>query len=150
MDASQGMLDELGKKASEGGWKNVKSACMMLESPAQLAPFGAPFNLILSAMTFHHIEDVSSILRLLYDCLKPGGVLCFVDLEFTHESHEMHKKEVYHLVKHHGFTPAQIKGWMESVGFKNVHAARSFSINKPIEAGGFKDFPIVLAHGVKP
>ena len=86
MDASQGMLDELGKKASEGGWKNVKSACMMLESPAQLAPFGAPFNLILSAMTFHHIEDVSSILRLLYDCLKPGGVLCFVDLEFTHES----------------------------------------------------------------
>ncbi|KAH3746113.1 class I SAM-dependent methyltransferase [Pelomyxa schiedti] len=156
IDPSQGMCDELNKKVAARGWPNITTLCTTLEGKtpddafALVQPHGAPFDLIISSMTMHHVQDVAGVIKCLARCLAPGGVLCFVDLEKTEQSHKMHPVAVHHLVRHHGLPCDTVKIWMDEAGLVNTTCTRSLAMKREVEGEGLMEFPLWLAMGNKP
>jgi ubiquinone/menaquinone biosynthesis C-methylase UbiE len=77
-DNSPGMLAVLEEKIAAAG-----ATCML---PVNLDLSSDPipstrFDLVYTAMTFHHIEDIAAILRNLFALLAPRGTLCVADLD---------------------------------------------------------------------
>ena len=77
-DSSAGMLEVVNEKIAALGVTNMTTAQLDLLAdprPAQR------FDLIVTAMTLHHVPDTDRILRVFHDLLNPGGYLCIADLD---------------------------------------------------------------------
>lgn len=137
MDNSPGMLDVLRRKLRELGIGNVEP----LEADiAQPMPAG-PFDLVLSSMTLHHIEDVAGLFARVRDALAPGGRVAFADL--AKEDGSFHGAEVPG-VMHHGFEPAQLTGWLEAAGFADVGVRIAHRIRRTRADGSTREYPVLL------
>lgn len=74
---------------------------------------GEPFDLIVSHMVLHHIEDLKTTIQALYNNLSPKGKIIIVDMR------EMHHHGP-NPIPHHGFNSDKFKKIFEEVGFTNV------------------------------
>ncbi|BAF70413.1 class I SAM-dependent DNA methyltransferase [Nitratiruptor sp. SB155-2] len=74
------------------------------------------FDLIVSSMTFHHIEDIHEIIGKLYAKLKPGGIICIADL--VTEDGTFHSDNTG--VHHFGFDPERLAKKFEELGFRKL------------------------------
>ncbi len=110
IDTSQGMLDVFVQKTQ--GHSEIKSLLLDLESEGQ-ALLGQ-YDLILSSMAFHHLQNPALVLQKLKKGLRAQGRIAIVDLE--KEDGSFHPDNIGMGVKHFGFSKEEINLWAEEAG----------------------------------
>ncbi len=134
-DSSPGMLEVVREKIAAQGASHMTP--VKLDLLIDSAPSNK-FDLIVTAMTLHHVPDTGRILRVFYDLLQPGGYLCIADLD--QEDGSFHGPEVD---VHHGFDRAGLGGRLTGAGFDDIAFQTVFSIRKELPTGA-RDYPVFL------
>ena len=128
IDGAQGMVNVLKAKLDKpDAPQNVRPICVLLDDPEDriLPPAfqhddGGPrlkYDLILSHLVLHHIEDLEGLLKTMLGCLKKGGSTALTDFEdFGPEAKRFHAKAKMEGVERHGINRKWMVGLMEEVG----------------------------------
>ena len=136
-DTSSGMLEQLRRKIAAGTLGNVEAVWM---DPAQPRLPDGPFDLVVSSMTLHHVEDPGPVFRAFLERLRPGGRVALADLDREDGSFHDDARGVFHL----GFDRADVARWLEAAGFVDV-AVRLATVDRK----NGREYPIFLATGRK-
>lgn len=135
VDISRAMLDKLVEKPELHG--KVEAVCQDITNN----PIDADFDLIMSAMALHHIEDTNQIIRTFSEYLRPGGMVALADLDKEDGSFHPENTEG---VFHSGFERDELKTILESNGFENIQFTTAHTIN-----GETRDYPVFLVTATK-
>ncbi len=135
MDNSQGMLDELERKVLQENISNIKT--FLHDANNDMLPKNS-FDLIVTAMTLHHIKKPDEFILNAVKALTKEGCLAISDLEsedgtFHGSGHDD--------VEHFGFDKEQIQHWFEEAGLEMVYLETNETIKK------HQDFNVFLAIG---
>jgi ubiquinone/menaquinone biosynthesis C-methylase UbiE len=137
-DTSEGMLQALRDKRLH----NVKEVHLKRLDGSDLA---GEYDLIISSMTLHHVENIRGLLGNFYRVLRPGGSIAIADLDkeggLFHDNHDG--------VSHHGFEREQFKQSLAKAGFSAVSDTTAAEMTKPGADGVVRSFPIFLIVGTK-
>ena len=112
VDASRGMLDVAKAKIAQAGIHHFQVAHSDLSSTAGL-PLEA-FDFIYTSMAMHHVADIDAVAAVLRQLLKPGGILCIVDLD--EDDGSFHADEAG-FDGHNGFDQRKLAGLLARHGF---------------------------------
>jgi CubicO group peptidase (beta-lactamase class C family) len=143
VDTSAGMLAKLQEKIQATGVTNVEARALDLSTegpPDDLYP-----DLIVSAMTLHHIADLPSLLRAFRQWLRPGGYLALADLDTEDGSFHGSNADVHHLGIDRRWLVAELAG----LGLQEVRATTASVIERPNDAGEVRRYPIFLVSAQK-
>jgi 2-polyprenyl-3-methyl-5-hydroxy-6-metoxy-1,4-benzoquinol methylase len=134
-DTSQSMLDKLAAKPELKG--KVNTVCQdLLEHPLD-----ARFDLIVSAMAMHHVEDTVKLMQRFNEHLKESGTVALADLDQEDGSfHPADTEGIFHF----GFDRDDLRSLMENHGFKQVEFFTAHTIN-----GESRDYPVFLVTATK-
>ncbi|RUM60342.1 MAG: methyltransferase [Persephonella sp.] len=140
-DLSEGMLNVFKEKLKNQRIKNIK----IFRKDILSEDFSEKdFDLIITSMTFHHLDNPKEALKKLKDYLKEDGYIAIIDLE--KEDGTFHSDNTD--VKHFGFEKEEVEEWFRENGFKEVKILTIYSIRKEKE-GRIKEYPVFLAVGKK-
>ncbi|HCB69772.1 MAG TPA: class I SAM-dependent methyltransferase [Persephonella sp.] len=140
-DLSEGMLSVFSEKIRREGIKNIK---IFREDILNKDGDHTDFDLVITSMTLHHIEDTYKAVKKLSDFLKVGGYLVVVDLE--KEDGTFHSDNTD--VKHFGFDREEIESMFRSAGLQDINVQTVFTIDKERE-GKIRKYPVFMAYGRK-
>ena len=140
-DTSSGMLDVLTAKANRQNLTHVRT--MRIQPEGGLT---GRYDVIVSSMTFHHIQHIDRQLSECFQLLKAPGYLCIADLDT--EQGEFHPDHTG--VFHHGFNRDTLKQQFLQAGFTSVTDCLATEVTKPSRSGDLKTFTIFLMTGTKP
>ena len=98
------------------------------------------FDLIMSSMTLHHIENIKDIFTDFYTMLNKNGSIALADLDTENGTFHTEDTGVYHF----GFDRDEIVQLAKNVGFKNIKIQSASTAHKPHGA-----YPIFLLTGTK-
>jgi len=130
VDISASMLEQLAEKAELQG--KVSVACQdILEQP-----LADQFDLIISAMAMHHVEDTKALFNTFASHLKQGGQLALADLD--KEDGTFHPADIEG-VFHHGFDRDELESIVLAAGFNNIAFTTAHIVNKEE-----KQYPVFL------
>ena len=130
IDISETMLQRLMEKPELKG--KVECVCQnILEKPID-----DKFDLIMSAMAMHHVEDTEKMLKSFAHHLKPGARVALADLD--KEDGNFHPPEIEG-VFHSGFEREEFQKILENNGFEDVRFVTAHTVSK-----GPQDYPIFL------
>jgi ubiquinone/menaquinone biosynthesis C-methylase UbiE len=133
-DPSTGMLEVAAAKVRDRGLAGVTTA--RLDLVADPPPPGAPFDLALSVLMLHHVEDTPAALAAVRRLLVPGGRLALADLDAEDGSFHTAEAEGIH---HHGFDRSHLRRVVEAAGFTDV----AFGTAATVEREG-RMYPLFL------
>jgi 2-polyprenyl-3-methyl-5-hydroxy-6-metoxy-1,4-benzoquinol methylase len=139
-DTSQGMLDVLEAKAKRQGLSNVYTRHL---HPGER--ISGAYDLIISSMTLHHVEDTEALLAQMFQTLKPSGSLCLADLDLEPGTFHDDNTGIFHF----GFDRDALRSLFVKAGFSNVRAVTATEVIKPNPSGGLRTFPVFLMVGEK-
>ena len=135
MDNSKKMLEEIDKKSENAAIDNVHTHYHDINKEDLPK---AQFDLFVSAMTMHHIDDTKDFLTKAKNSLVKGGYLAIKDLESEDGSfHSMGNDDVAHL----GFDKPTIEALFVELGMEVVFFETVEVISKK------QDYPIFLIVG---
>ncbi len=135
VDVSKAMLDKLATKPEFHGKIQVQCRNIIEQ------PLDEQFDLIMSAMAMHHVQDTDKMLARFSAHLKPGAQIALADLDEEDGSfHPEGTEGVYHA----GFERNAFKASLERHGFEDVRFVTAHTVS-----GDEKDFPVFLALAVK-
>jgi 2-polyprenyl-3-methyl-5-hydroxy-6-metoxy-1,4-benzoquinol methylase len=140
-DTSRGMLGVLAAKAEAVGLDKVRP---FLIGPDGVLP-GETYDLVMSSMTLHHVEDIPALLRALHARLAPGGWLCVADLDPEDGAFHADPAGVFH----NGIDRALLRGQLAAAGFSETTDAPAAEVTKPDRNGTPRTFSIFLMTGRK-
>lgn len=131
VDVSEAMLEKLAAKDELKG--KVEIVCQdIIEQP-----IGAEFDLIVSAMAMHHVEDTDKMIERFAEHLKPGAGVALADLDKEDGSfHPEDAEGVYHA----GFDREAFTKKLEAHGFNDIRFVTAHTVTKEE-----RDYPIFLA-----
>ena len=130
VDVSQTMLDKLMVKEELHG--KVEALCRnILENP-----LSDRFDLIVSAMAMHHIENNEQLISCFAEHLKPGGMIALADLD--DEDGTFHPADIQG-VYHNGFNRDTFQSLLSGHGFTNIRFVTAHTVHK-----GEKAYPVFL------
>lgn len=132
-DPSEGMRAVLARKVDEGVFG--PDTTIWDVDLATTAPPEATVDLVVTAMTLHHIEDVPAVLRAFAGLLAPGGTAAVADL--VAEDGSFHDSPDFHA--HNGFDPDEFSGWLREAGFTDVSLRHAVDIERED-----RSFPVFL------
>ena len=113
-DPSAGMLEVANEKLNAAGPANVRAVRFDLVTDP---PPGDPFDLVVSMLVLHHLEDTAAALAAIARLLKPGGRLALADLDTEDGTfHSADAEGIHHL----GFDRSQLDGLARAAGFTDV------------------------------
>ena len=135
VDVSQSMLDQLVAKAHLE--LKVDAVCQNILE----LPLDTRFDLIVSAMAMHHVEDTNALVRSFAEHLKLGARIALADLDA--EDGTFHPEDAQG-VYHNGFDRGEFQSILESNGFKDVHFTTAHTVDKE-----GKTYPIFLVTAAK-
>ena len=135
VDISQSMLDKL--IAKQESTDNVQTLCQDIT----IDPIGKEYDLIMSAMAMHHVEDTDNLVKRFSEHLKSGARIALADLD--EEDGSFHPKEMED-VYHDGFERSEFQATLEKHGFKDINFETAHTIN-----GETRPYPIFLALATK-
>jgi 2-polyprenyl-3-methyl-5-hydroxy-6-metoxy-1,4-benzoquinol methylase len=131
IDVSEAMLEKLAAKDELKG--KVEILCQNIIEQ----PIGTEFDLIVSAMAMHHVEDTDKMIKRFAEHLKPGARVALADLDKEDGSfHPEDAKGVYHA----GFDRDAFMDKLEAHGFKDIRFVTAHTVNKEE-----RSYPIFLA-----
>jgi len=135
VDVSEAMLEQLLEKQELKG--KVEALCQDITTQAT----GVDYDLIMSAMAMHHVEDIENMLQQFAVHLKPGAKVALADLD--KEDGSFHPPETQG-VYHSGFAREKFSALLEKNGFKDINLVTAHSVVKED-----KKYPIFLALATK-
>lgn len=97
------------------------------------------FNLLLTQMALHHIENIPLMINKFYDLTEPEGYIAIADL--YSEDGSFHGTGFH---GHNGFDPNRLSQQLLSAGFRNPVCKECFVIHKTVDNGEPKAFPVFL------
>jgi len=140
-EPSSGMRDVAREKLAILDRPGTSTVAFDLMTDAPLAP---PFDLAISQLVLHHIEDTAAAMIALAALLRPGGRLALSDLD-TEDGrfHDEQAEGVHHL----GFDRDRLRALAEDAGFADVAITTAHVYEN--ERGAFPMFLLVatLAEG---
>ncbi|MFI5330217.1 MAG: class I SAM-dependent DNA methyltransferase [Desulfobaccales bacterium] len=142
VDSSPGMLAVFRDKVQKQGLTNVRPQLVDLEQGGRVA---GRFQLLVSSMTMHHVEDTAALLRGWFELLLPGGRLAVADLDTEDGSFHSDHRGVYHF----GFGRERLQALLEQTGFRQVRASTAATIIKEVTGAGKREFSVFLLVGRK-
>jgi cyclopropane fatty-acyl-phospholipid synthase-like methyltransferase len=130
VDNSASMLDEFRIKSSEFECETeaIYTDIMKYDTKNK-------FDLIISSMTLHHIQDINALFSKLYELLNDNGYIAIADLDS--EDGTFHSEDTG--VCHYGFDRDEISQIAKDAGFKDIQIETASIINKP-----HRDFSLFL------
>lgn len=132
-DTSSGMLEQVQNKVQASEAHKVQTLDLKNQSIEKT------YDLIVSSMALHHIEDAEATVHQLAEQLKEHGYLCLCDLDT--EDGSFHGSEE---VAHHGFDRQEVASWMASKGLSMVESRTGFQMPK-----NQREYPIFLLIGAR-
>ncbi len=134
-DNSQGMLDEIQKKIVSTNAKNITP--ILHDITKENLP-KAKYDLFITHMTLHHIEDTTLFIQRAKESLKKGGYLAISDLcEEDGTFHTRGNEGVHHF----GFRTDKLVKLLEDEGFQTIFDDTIEVIQKD------REYPIFLIVG---
>lgn len=121
VEISEAMLEKLVAKPALQG--KVAAVCQDIMAE----PLAAQFDLIISAMALHHVEDTEKLIQTFCDHLTSGARIALADLDS--EDGDFHPQDVEG-VFHHGFDRDELKTLLEGHGFKDVRFLTAHTVVK--------------------
>ena len=137
VDISPSMLERLVAKPELQG--KVTTVCQdILDCPLDMQ-----FDVIVSAMAMHHVQDTDVLLKSFYAHLHDGGSVALADLD--KEDGTFHPDDIEG-VYHDGFAREDLQNKLKKAGFQAVHFKTVTTVYKDTKA-----YPIflVIAHKIK-
>lgn len=135
VDVSESMLEKLAAKDELKG--KVETVCKNITAE----PLDESFDLIISAMAMHHVEDTDKLLHTFAQHLKPGARVALADLD--KEDGTFHPENIEG-VYHEGFERNEFQQKLEQAGFKDVSYVTAHTVK-----GEEKDYPVFLVVATK-
>ena len=135
VDISEAMLDKLVSKPELHG--KVETICQNILDE----PIDTKFDLIMSAMALHHIEDTQKLMKTFFYHLKSGAMLVLADLDKEDGSFHPEGTEG---VFHSGFDRDALQIIIENSGFDSVQFFTAHTID-----GVEKEYPVFLVIATK-
>jgi ubiquinone/menaquinone biosynthesis C-methylase UbiE len=139
-DPSARMLEVAAGKIRDRGLAGVATA--RFELATDVPPSGAPFDLALSLLMLHHVEDTEAALSAARALLVPGGRIALADLDTEDGSFHTAEAEGIH---HHGFDRERLRTLAEQAGFGEV----AFGSAGAMEREG-RTYPLFLLTAMAP
>ncbi len=136
-DTSDGMLEILRAKVAAQRLTNVQTLHLGTERESLPAE---RFDLVISSMTLHHIEDLEKLLREFRRVLRPGGVLALADLDSEDGSFHGHGLSAAHA----GFDRERMRGMLVEAGFADTRAVTAAMLEKPDVQGIVRTYSVFL------
>jgi ubiquinone/menaquinone biosynthesis C-methylase UbiE len=112
-EPSAGMLAVAREKLAADGPDNVTAIPFDIQAAP---PGGASFDLAVSLLVLHHVEDTTIALRAISELLAPGGRIALLDLDAEDGTFHDDPEGIHH----HGFDQAALRTTAASVGFRDV------------------------------
>ena len=135
VDISIAMLEKLTEKPEFRD--KVEAVCQDITDK----PIDAKFDLIISALALHHVEDTLKLIKTFVEHLKPGAKVALADLDKEDGSfHPEGSEGVYHS----GFERDELQTLLENNGFYDV---QFFTIHTMKKNG--KQYPVFLVVATK-
>lgn len=136
VDISESMLQKLAEKPALQGKVEVVCRDILAE------PLDRKVDLVVSAMSMHHIEDTRKLLQTLYDHLEAGGRIAIADLDA--EEGDFHPPDIEG-VYHNGFDRDALGALFTDVGFVETAFVTAAEVTKEE-----KQYPVFLVTAKKP
>ncbi|HYN69712.1 MAG TPA: class I SAM-dependent methyltransferase [Candidatus Eisenbacteria bacterium] len=134
-DPSAGMLEVAAEKVRRQGLNNVRTRRFDLTADA----LTEQFDLLLSLLMLHHVEDTAAALGAMRALLAPGGRIAVADLDTEDGSfHTAEAEGIHHL----GFDRGDLGRLAAAAGFVDV----AFRTAAAIEEDG-RSYPVFLLTG---
>jgi ubiquinone/menaquinone biosynthesis C-methylase UbiE len=141
LDPSAGMIEVATEKLAASGLRLVNAVRHdLLVDP----PPADPFDVAVSLLVLHHLEDTVAALTAIRELLVPGGRIALADLDTEDGSFHSADAEGIH---HRGFDRAAVAKLAESAGFVDVAIRTATVIDEGAEGDGF---PVFLLTGRRP
>ncbi|HUJ11633.1 MAG TPA: class I SAM-dependent methyltransferase [Verrucomicrobiae bacterium] len=138
VDSSTEMLAQLETKAHVAGLSQVTTRRHDLTAEPLS---GLEFDVVLCAMTLHHVQNVGLLLRRFHSLLSAGGLLAIADLDKEDGSfHHDHRG-----VEHHGFSREWVREQFQAAGFPQVEFETVYEIERADADGTSRHYPVFLA-----
>jgi 2-polyprenyl-3-methyl-5-hydroxy-6-metoxy-1,4-benzoquinol methylase len=135
VDVSQAMLDRLAAKPELQG--KVEVVCHDIMA----TPLARKFDVIVSAMAMHHVDDTDKLIENFTTHLKDGGQIALADLDKEDGTfHPAGTEGVYHA----GFQRDELEQLLNKHGVSNVRFTTAYTVERSGKA-----FPIFLVLGQK-
>jgi ubiquinone/menaquinone biosynthesis C-methylase UbiE len=140
-DNSSGMLEQVQKKSDFYGYQNVK--IIKTDFITDDLP-DERYDLILSMLVLHHVENINLLLSKFNQILNPGGMFCWIDLD--QEDGTFHSDNTG--IAHFGFSKERIEKLLQANGF--IFDFYTCELTYPKETvDGVRHFPIFVSIGRK-
>lgn len=140
-DPSEGMIEVARTKIEAEGI--VDATAVVFDFPSDVPPPGAPFDLAVSMLALHHVEDTGSTLRSIGAALAPGGWIALIDLDKEDGSfHDPDQPGIHH----QGFDGGSLVALTTSAGFEDAQTRIVHQLEK--EDGRL--YPLFLLTARKP
>jgi Methylase involved in ubiquinone/menaquinone biosynthesis len=139
LDSSAEMVRIMNEKITSAGAGNLKSIFYDLERNKWQ---GGKFDLIMTQMVLHHVDDIDSIFSEFHRILNPGGYIAIADL--YSEDGSFHGEG---FTGHKGFDTKVLSARLEKAGFKIFAEEKCFVMKKMITKTEIKQFEIFLLLG---
>ena len=136
-DSSEGMLQALTEKLAKAELANVEPVKLDLE---QQEWQGEPFDVIVSNMVLHHIQNVELVVRRMAGALVEGGWLAFADLDGGSEDFHADNTGIMHF----GFDKDQRQALCQQAWLTEIRTVEALRIPRD-----GKEFPVLLTLGRK-
>ncbi|MFT3860750.1 class I SAM-dependent DNA methyltransferase [Micropruina sp.] len=137
LDASDGMVEAARRRIAACGRSGMRAQLHDL-TQAPL-PGGERFDLVISMMVLHHVDDVPVLLKRLFDATNDGGWIALLDLE--PEQGEYHDPC---FTGHHGFSRGMLRRTLAAAGFGHLTVRQVLEVEKQVD-GVPRRFGVFLA-----
>jgi ubiquinone/menaquinone biosynthesis C-methylase UbiE len=144
-DSSRGMLDVLEEKLQASGTTSVRTVILDLEHDRAIPDDIRP-DVVVSAMTLHHVADTAQFAAALFGLLPRGGRIAIADLDT--ESGDFHSDNTG--VEHFGFDREALTRIFTDAGFQTVGVDTAYDLVRPTAEGIEKSYSIFLLSARKP
>lgn len=122
-DPSAGMRAVAAEKVQHRGLANVRVADLDLLGDPMPAQRG--FDLVISQLMLHHVEDTAALLRATNAALVPGGRVAMADLDAEDGTFHDPAAEGIH---HHGFPRETLRQLAADAGFEDIRLGDATAI----------------------
>jgi len=125
IETSSGMLEQFSERFK--GHRHVKSLAINLENESLPNDIGT-FDLVVTAMAFHHLKDPIAVLSLFKKHLSPRGKVFVIDLD--EEDGSFHPDNEGMGVHHFGFSKITMESWSQELGFYSFQHENVYEMSK--------------------
>lgn len=143
IDTSKGMIETLNSKIQDNKVENMTALLVDINDNAEI--IREKFDVIHTSMVLHHIIDIRTTLKNLYEMLTDDGLLCVVEL--VEDGGVFHRFEK-DFNGHNGFNQNEFKKLLGELGFKNIKTDIIYREVKVVE-GVEVDYSLFIMVGEK-